>query len=560
MAFFRSSGIALAIVAIASGCWRTDNQALNDGDTDTGTGGDSDSDADSDGDSDGDTDSDSDTDTDTWPDPDTAPDGYGEIVETCWVTVVDCTDYAHATDLVVLADGSSVLAGRFNESLTFDPGGSGETSLQETAGGSFLARFDPDGGFMWVRQFEVEHIDDIAVDALDRVVVLGRYFGEGVLSAGAADEQAFEGNGECDLFLARYSPDGSIDWARQDGGDEDVRPTGLGVLANGMYVVVGSFNSETTFGVGEEHETTIDTGLGTTLFIATYQEDGTVFWVRTDCDNGCNAGRDVAAHPTDGVFMITGHYYWQATFGIGSDNEVTLTASDYGGSDEYLDMGAVFFAAYDLMGDLLWVESAGSNATCHEAYGTALSDGSFVASGMYYGDLYFEYGQPDETQLSAPVQETDGGYGLAPGMFAARFGEGGDLAWALGSDNSWGNNATGTRAIPLEGGRFVIPGRFTGAVNFGLGDPAETWLVASNFGEPYGAVYDENGDLVWVARIGANWTDGGAVVAAGLGDGNFLMAGQFQGSVDFQVGPDEWETYDAGEGSDVFLAKVCPQF
>lgn len=553
MVIFRQMLLIALIATISAGCWRTDNQKLKEDDTAA--------DIDTDGDTDGDTDSDSDTDgdTDTWPDPDTAPDGYGEVAEVCWTTVVGGSGHSRVIDMVALSDGSSMIAGSFSGAVAFDPGGSNETDLPESGGDYFLARFDPDGAFQWVRQFDVEHIDDIAVDGSDRVVVLGRYLGEAVLSVGAADEQVLDGIGELDLFLARYGADGSIDWARQDGGEEDVRPTGLGVLSNGMYVVVGSFNGETTFGVGEEHETIIDMGIGTTLFIAVYQEDGAVFWVRTDCDNGCQAGRDVATHPTDGIFMLTGYYMWQATFGIGGTNETTINSTDYGAGDEYDDMCGLFFAAYDLMGDLIWVESAGTNLSSPSTFGTALSGGSFIASGAYYGDLYFEYGEPDEVCLIAPVMETSGGYSVEPGMFAARFDEGGELAWALGSDNSWSNNASGARAVPMANDRFVIPGGFTGAVNFGLGDPAETWMVSWT-GEPYGALYDENGDLVWVARIGENWTSGSASAAAGLDDGNFLMAGSFVGQVDFLVGPDEWDTFNSDGETDIFLAKVCPQF
>jgi hypothetical protein len=555
----RVSLVAL-LALLLPGCWQTSSQSLSDGDTETGGDADGDSDGDTDIDSDSDGDTDGDGDTDSWPDPDTAPDGYGEIVEMCWTTVVNGTGGSSVIDLVALSDGSSVLAGRFGETVTFDPGGSLETSLLEENGSAFLASFGQGGEFRWVRQLAVEHIDDIAVDGSDRIAVLGRYFGEAVLSAGEADEQILDGIGELDLFLALYEADGAIDWARQDGGEEDVRPTGLGVLSNGLYVVVGSFNSETTFGVGEEHETTIDTGAGTTLFIAAYQEDGAVFWVRTDCDNGCRAGRDVATHPTDGVFMLTGSYMYEATFGMGGPNETTLAAADYGASDEFQDMCGVFFAAYDLMGDLVWVESAGSNAAFPSTFGTALSNGSFIASGSYYGNLYFEYGEPDGVCLNAPVLQEGSTVEFQHGMFAARLDEGGELAWAKGSENTYDNTAAGVRAVPLDGDTFVIPGGFRGAVNFGLGDPAETWLVTWADSEPYGAVYDENGGLVWVARMGDNWTSGSAEAAAGLGDGNFLLAGSFFGSVDFLVGPDEWETVGAGALGSIFLAKACPQF
>jgi hypothetical protein len=78
--------------------------------------------------------------------------------------------------------------------------------------------------------------------------------------------------GQNDVFVARYSPDGSFTWAKSAGGpDSDV---GLAVcaLSNYRVVVTGYFQGSATFGQGEPNETVLVSAGDDDIFVARYYE------------------------------------------------------------------------------------------------------------------------------------------------------------------------------------------------------------------------------------------------------------------------------------------------
>ena len=65
-----------------------------------------------------------------------------------------------------------------------------------------------------------------------------------------------------DSYVARYNADGTLAWARRDGGEmRDEEANGAGFLGDGSVMVAGQFRGPATFGLGDENETMLDTTL-----------------------------------------------------------------------------------------------------------------------------------------------------------------------------------------------------------------------------------------------------------------------------------------------------------
>jgi hypothetical protein len=210
---------------------------------------------------------------------------------------------------------------------------------------------------------------------------------------------------------------------------------------------------------------------------------------------------------------------------------------------------------------LRWARSADAEFQDLMSSATALEDGSYAIAGWFYHALGFGVGDPDEIILLAPTYADDTMTTSSPAFFLARISDEGEYLWALGSNCGFGNSAWGTNASALPDDQILVSGGFEGAVNFGLGAPEETWLVSSGDAEPFAAVYDIEGNLEWVARLGSSWSsEGGAAAVAGLDDGNFLVAGDFEGTGTFlsSVSDDPIEIEAQGE-RDGFLMLVCPE-
>lgn len=82
-----------------------------------------------------------------------------------------------------------------------------------------------------------------------------------------------------DVFLARYEADGTLGWARAQGGAGTDAVRGVTVDGWGRITITGSFTKTATFGTG-----TVVTVTATALedaFAASFNPNGTVRWART---------------------------------------------------------------------------------------------------------------------------------------------------------------------------------------------------------------------------------------------------------------------------------------
>jgi hypothetical protein len=134
-------------------------------------------------------------------------------------------------------------------------------SVDTTLGGSedaFVAVVQPDGASLRYATFlggsGLDGAEDIAFDASDRVVVVGRtYSSDFPVTAGAYQTTFAGGSGLEDGFVARLAPGGAtLDFASYLGGSAADDPYALALNPSGAIVIVGSTRSQdfpTTAGV-----------------------------------------------------------------------------------------------------------------------------------------------------------------------------------------------------------------------------------------------------------------------------------------------------------------------
>lgn len=157
------------------------------------------------------------------------------------------------------AFGNLIVAGSFYSTVDF---GGGDL----TSAGSydiFVAKFDSDGEHIWSRRFGDDHAQNCyaaAVDASGNVVVAG-YF-EGAVDFGGG---ALTGAGGTDVFVARFSPDGSHLWSKRFGDGSDQRAWNTAVDPAGNAIVTGGFAGVIDFGGG-----TLTSAGGEDIFIAKF--------------------------------------------------------------------------------------------------------------------------------------------------------------------------------------------------------------------------------------------------------------------------------------------------
>lgn len=373
--------------------------------------------------------------------------------------------------VAAMPDGGAAVTGKFWGAVTFGDGEPGATTLRATGRYDiFLSRYRDDGTLVWATSAGARLWNQgLGVAALpDGGVLMAGYFEErATFGRGTPQETHLKwpaGEGKS-YFVARYSPEGALMWARQIGTRNFGPLIRIRALPDGGALVAGWLEGEAIFGKGEPGETKLAAGGAWAYFLARYRPDGMLVWAK-------GAGGPVWSGATGGGFgllpdgsaLATGKFGEQATFGAGEPGATTLTAE--GGI-------TAFLARHRPDGTLQWVKRIATPsgwAECRPIAVAALPDGGVVVAGKLMGEAVFGPGEPHQTTLkSAGLND----------VFAMKYGSDGRLTWARRFGGPGQDGATSVAV--LADGRVAVTGSFEGTVGVLTGQPALT--AASALGD-----------------------------------------------------------------------------
>jgi hypothetical protein len=257
------------------------------------------------------------------------------IGNTSWVEYSDATsggtgDVAYA--VCTTPDGAAVATGVFDGTTTFGSGQSHQTTLAPDPPGSnanfFLVKYSSNGSLAWAKG---NSGNGFSVDALPdgSVLLTGSFGGTTVFGKGDPNQTNLTSMGDRDVFVAKFNPNGTLVWVKQAGGES--AETGYSIRADldGSFYVTGEFRKEATFGPGEIGEATLEAENATVnLFLAKYQPNGSLDWVRQVKSDEAVVGRGVDVDPTGRVALTGTFFQGTATFGPGELGEVTFDSHD----------------------------------------------------------------------------------------------------------------------------------------------------------------------------------------------------------------------------------------
>lgn len=441
------------------------------------------------------------------------------------------------------SDGSVYVGGTIAGQATF---GSGEpTQTTASAGGlsdGFVARYDAALGFQWIRRVGgpgTASTNDVAVAPNGDCIITGSFeetasFDDGnggsvILSSGLMTED--------DAFVARYSSNGTLLWARHIYGPLGQRGNGVDIAADGTIYMTGFIDGTSTFGAGQTNGVTLPSFGGPDAFIARYAANGYFLWVTIAGGTLGDSARDIVVHPAGGC-VITGRFFDQAAFGLFETNATTLTSA--GQSD-------VFVARYGDDGKLVWARRAGGTEIDFGSAVTILADGSIAITGYFGGACTFGPGESGQQILQATGTRD---------LFVARMNGQGGLDNA---DRAGGNDfVQGLEIAGAPGGGFYVAGSVRGVAVFGPGEAGETTMVtAPGTTDGFLARFAVDGSLVWARRSGSGQNDSATAVTI-LPSGHALLCGDFTSTAMFCIGQPSAAMLTATGSTDVFLARHAP--
>jgi len=465
--------------------------------------------------------------------------GDGHLI---WAKRAGGSDLDGGVGITALSDNSTVLTGIFFDSATFGEGEFAETVLVSDGDYDiFVARYNSDGTLAWAKQAggtACEVGSGITALSENSIVLTGMFNESATFGKDEFAETVLVSNGEQDIFVAQYNPDGSLAWAKRAGGSAREYGFGITTLSDNSTVLTGYFEASATFGEGETNETIlVSCGAGLDIFVARYNPDGSLAWAKRAGGAGeSDQGIEVTTLADDST-VVTGFFTHSAIFGEGETNMTFLDAEA---------QVSIFVARYNPNGTLAWAKMAGGIGPVYSFGITSLSDNSTAVIGTFSGTVEFGEGEPNETVL-----ESDGIFNI----FIAGYNPDGTLAWAK---NVGGTGLYFDLGITsLSDDSLMITGHFRDIATFGEGDPSETVLVSVGEHDIFVARYNPDGTLAWAKRAGGSGRDYGCGISA-LSDDSLVVTGRFTYSSSFGLNePNETILVSAGS-FDIFIARFAP--
>lgn len=405
-------------------------------------------------------------------------------------------DIGHA--IAVDGAGNSYITGNFGREATFD----GVTLTSVGNVNIFVAKYNPDGSLVWVKQSRGEILFGsfgIAVDNAGNSYVTGE-----IRITAEFDGVTLSGDPEGEVFVVKYDSDGSVVWAKKAGGSGHDIARGITVDNSGNSYVTGRFRVSARF---DDSTITAASMFEPDIFVAKYDPDGAVVWAKQAGGIEWDEGWGISVDDF-GNSYVTGVFRGEASF-----DGVTLTSN---GTND------TFVAKYDPDGSLVWVKQAGG--TFEYMAGPAISvDNS--------GNCYVTSKFADDYTFDGVTLTSQGGNDI----FVAKYNSNGSLVWVkqaggLSNDAGYG--------ISVDGyGNSYVTGTFQEDASFDG--------ITLTGGGAFLAKYHPDGSLAWVKQGGGV---GRGIAVDGLGHG--YVTGGFRNETSF-----DGVTLMSAGGDDIYVAK-----
>ena len=274
---------------------------------------------------------------------------------TGWTRLVGTSSEDQALAVTAGNDGSVYISGFTRGAIDGQINGGGSAD-------AFITKFSVNGTKEWTKQLGTNGLDLVhgMTTGLDGSIYISG------ATYGSLDGQTF--NGEGDIFLSKFKPDGSTEWTKQLGSSSSQGAETVKIGVDGSIyvsgVTLGDFDNQPFNGI-------------TDAFLTKFNPDGSQVWTRLlgtgqgEVSYGSTIGKD-------GSVYISGY-----TSGVlaGTENYANTPTPTWGIND-------VFLAQYSQDGTRTWTAQigvSGNNGTAQAQ--TTGTDGAIYMAGYYSGNF-----------------------------------------------------------------------------------------------------------------------------------------------------------------------------
>lgn len=410
-----------------------------------------------------------------------------------------------ATSVAVDELGNTYLTGNLAGSADF----SGNVVQGKGVYDIFLAKYDADGNFVWIRTAGAGKNDQgNALRYHNGNLYLAGYFTDSLQISSAL----YLGNGSADVFVAKYDTDGNFQWARTAGGAEFDVASSLDVDQFGNVYIAGSYSNSIQF----DTTTLTTSNLFKESFVAKYNANGQRQWAKSVSGNAANLITGVASDKDSSIYFCG---FFGGNFKY--DN-VTLSSA----SPSY----DILLLKLNTDGQLVWLKRAGSTFEDGANAIACDKDGNPVVVGYFAGTASFDVNTV-----------TYKGYN---DLFVAKYDPQGNNLWVKAGKGQELDIAYGV--ITDVSNNVIVTGMFQDQVDFDgnilTGINRDVFVVS----------YAPNGQFNWMSKGGGGNTDC-ALSLAQKANGDVMICGYYLYTCSFGA-----IQIDYANNNDLFVASLSP--
>ncbi len=464
---------------------------------------------------------------------------FSQSVSTEWSGSFGSTSADWGYSIVKDHQGNILVAGRFINTVDFDPGPS---TYNLTGNGlhTFILKLDANGNFLWVKAVggNLLGLDkSIAVDIDDNVYLTGNYSGTIDFDPSANTFNLSSVDNSTDAFILKLTSAGQFVWAKSIGGDGYERGSSIAIDHNQNVCIVGNYADTADFdpgpGVYQLISETNSIGSSYDVYILKLDSAGQFIWAKSVGGEQGDYGNSIAVD-TLGNIYTTGAYRETADFNPGSG--VNNLNSSWWSED-------IFVLKLDPAGNYVWAKSMGGTSSGDEGFSIWIDQHERVyVTGAFKSTADFD---PSGNTFNL----TSGG---SDDSFILRLNSDGTLNWAKSVRGSSPNK--GRSITTNASGDVYVTGYYFGLTDF---DPAAgiTYYENSSHYDIYVLKLDSNGLFDWTANMGGSEADFGYSIITGSNDDEIYLTGSFKDTIDLDPGIDT-VTHISNGNYDAFVQKL----
>ncbi|WP_199119091.1 gliding motility-associated C-terminal domain-containing protein [Pedobacter sp. ASV28] len=366
----------------------------------------------------------------------------------------------------------------------------------------------------------------IGVDKNDNIYVAGNFQGTLTVDhSGVSSPINFSSNGNYDIFIAKYTPDGKLLWAKSIGGSGLDQVNNLAVDLNGNVIIGASFSSPSIDCNPGPGVYTINSNGGEDALVVKLDTDGNFIWARSVGSFSTDRGH-VVTTDKDGNVIFVGSF---------SSSSITISGNTLANRGSYDG----FVVKYNPIGDVLWSAGFGSTGMDEIKSVKTDSNGSIALMGYFGANINLNpRGVANHFTASGET------------YFIAQYTSNGILEWANKIDGSSSRTVASISIGPTND--LFATGVFSGSINFNSANLIS--LNSTSAISLFVAKYDNSGKTIWARGISSTASNPYSYYITVDNENNAYIGGFFDQTLTFNPGTAAKVLTSHG-GRDTFFAK-----